>query len=114
MAQAQNNTLPPTISIPQAITTLMDGFSAESEKEARLIFEQAIRIIDKNSKLSKRDLKVAYMLYQMMNPQDDFERLGMNKLSQPSHKEKSIGLKLLKASKDAMERIHKRRNGSTS
>lgn len=122
MAQAQNNFLPPTVLIPQAITTLVDGFSARSEKEAQVVFEQAIKIINKDSKLSKRELKGAYMLYRMMNPQDNVEQvwcaqfivshlLGMNNISQSSQKEKNIGLKLLKASRDAMERIHKKRNG---
>jgi len=125
MAQAQNITLPPNISIPQALELFMSGFDCKSEKEAKFIFEQAIKLIGCNSKLDNKDLQDGYNLFCQINPQDDIEKiwcaqfivchlLGTHSLTLASGRDKHIGLKLLKIANGAMERIQKKRNGTLS
>lgn len=123
MRQTQNNISSPNISIPETLITFVEGFSAESEEESQILFEQAIESISGNSEHAKRDLKMGLSLFKIINPQDDIEKvwcaqfivghlLGMEKLTLPSPRDKRIGVKLLKAAEDAIERINKKRNGS--
>lgn len=123
MACEQKNNSSPTVFIPLAISTIVDGFSAGSEQEAKFLFERALKEVSSHNDLTRGDIKSGYALFRMINPQDDIERvwcaqfivahlLGMAKLARPLQRDKRIGLKLLKASNDAMERIHKKRNGT--
>jgi hypothetical protein len=111
----------PNIVIPNTITLFVAGFTAQSEQETKLIFESAIKSISDNSKLIKRDLQIGFTLFKMINPQDDYERVycaafivsylqGMYFFSLSSDKDKLLGVKLLNAADDAMERIHRKRN----
>jgi len=122
MAQDPKNILPPNIPIPKTLLLFMDGFTAKSEEEAKKIFEQALKSISCNGKLTKLNLQGGYNLFRKINPQNDFERvwcaqfivghlLGMHSLALASPKDKRIGLKLLKAADDAMERLGKKQKG---
>lgn len=120
MAQAQKIIKTPVT--PQTLLIFMEGFNAQSEKDAKLIFEQAIKSISTNYSFTKYELKTCYSLFRMINPKDDFEKLwcaqfiithllATHNLSLQSPRDKHIGLKLLKASHDALERIDRNRNG---
>ena len=122
MAQEQKNILPPNIPIPKTLLLFMEGFTAKSEEEAKKIFEQALKSISCNNNFTKLNLQVGYNLFRKINPQDDFERvwcaqfivghlLGTHSLALASPKDKRIGLKLLKAADDAMERLGKKQKG---
>ena len=125
MRQSQLFTLPPSIVIPQTINQVMQCFTANSKKEAKLIFARAIKEVFGNTQLSKQQLRSAYALFSSLEPADDIERifcaqfvvthiLGMHHLSLPSPRDKGIGLKLLQAATNAMERLHNKRHGGLS
>jgi hypothetical protein len=122
MAQEQKNILPPNIPIPKTLLLFMEGFTAQSEHESKLIFEQALKSISCNDKLTKLNLQGGYNLFLKISPQDAFERvwcaqfivghlLGMHSLALASPRDKRIALKLLKAADDAMERLDKKQKG---
>lgn len=124
MAHKLEKGIPPGVIIPQALSLFMVGFTAETESQAKVLFELAVKSICKSSNLTQKDLHAAYSLFRKLNPQDDFERiwcaqfivghlLGTHNLSLPSPRNKRIGLKLLQAANDAMERINKKRQGIT-
>jgi hypothetical protein len=100
----------------------MESFTAQSEHESKLIFKQALKSISSNGNFTKLNLQGGYNLFRKINPQNDFERvwcaqfivghlLGMHSLALASPKDKRIGLKLLKAADDAMERLGKKQKG---
>lgn len=120
MNKNESNILPINILIPQAIMTFMDAFLTNSEQETQLIFEQAIKIISTGGKFTKRNLKSAYTLFKIIEPQDDIEKvlcaqcivsylLGINKISQRSQKDIFIALKLMIVAKNAINCIHNKR-----
>lgn len=133
MAQSQKMTNSPVV-IPSSITTLVEVFSIESEEAAKALIAQAAAAIyfENEDKfdvyssprhVSEQEIDGVYALMKAIKPLDTIESLysaqivaghmlGMRKLAQSSRDDQRLGLKLLRLSSDAMERLEKRRNGA--
>jgi hypothetical protein len=134
MAQSQNILHPPQpITIPSSLTTVIEAFSLESEDAAKILLKQAASAIYYEQKDEYFDVKPrnvtdeevdgVYALMKAVKPRDMLETLcaaqvvvghmlGMRKLAQNSKEDQRMGLKLLRLSNDAMERLEKKRNGA--
>lgn len=117
--------------IPKSLSPLVEAFSAESELTAKLLIEQAAAAIyyecddhwglSTNPKpIKKDDIDSVYNMMKGLRPVDPVEvifaaqivtghLLGMKKLAQPTRDDQTLGLKLLRLSNDAMDRLFKKR-----
>jgi hypothetical protein len=123
---------PKSLVIPSDLMPIFQAFSVESEKLAKVLLQQAGAAIyqknrefslDENKvKFSEEEIEGVYALMIAINPKDILETLhgvqiivghflGMRKLSQPYPLDHKLGLKLLRMSSEAMERLTRKRNG---
>lgn len=133
MAQSQKTISPgQVVSIPNALARIVDAFSVKSEDAAKTLFEQAAAAIyyEENDAfsfqsdprpISKQEIDGVYALMKAIKPNDVLETLyaaqivvghmlGMRKLAQSCRDDLRLGLKLLRLSNDAMDRLVKKRN----
>ncbi len=134
MAQSQKTLLPPQkVTIPNTLASIVEVFSVESEEAAKILLKQAAAAIYYERKdeysyratprdLTQEEIDGVYALMKAIKPIDVLETLsaaqivaghmlGMRKLAQPFEADQRLGLKLLRLSNDAMERLEKKRNG---
>jgi hypothetical protein len=125
MAQSQKTKIPP-LEIPNSLAILMEVFSIESEAVAKTLIAKAFAAIyfEKEGKdISKMEVDEVYALIQSFEPSNFTESLyaaqmilshmvGIRKLTQPCKDDQRLGLKLLRLSNDAIQRLEKRRIGS--
>lgn len=111
----------------------MEVFSVESEIVAKDLIEQAVKAVYANDegfslniggfKASKEQIDGLYTLIKSIKPRDFLEALSaaqiiishmiaMRKLSQSFPDDQNLGLKFLRLSNDALERLEKKRSGS--
>ncbi len=133
MAQAQNLEEPPaTISIPTALAPIVEAFSVESEITAKALIRQAAKTIYARSEHGYGDQKIRndevesiFALMKAIKPTSVLEiicasqiivghLLGLRKLSLSFKDDQRLGLKLLRFSNDALERLEKMRGGGGS
>lgn len=138
MARTQKTDIPPIntceITVPKALTSLMQAFHVDSEEAAHILINEAAQAIfgrdesgfDVLSKrdVSKEELEGITSLMRGINPCDTIETLyaaqiivghmlGMRKLSASHSDDQKLGLKLLRFSNEAMQQLDKKRNGGT-
>lgn len=131
MAQSQKIADSPLV-VPSSLATLVEVFSIESEETAKALISQAAAAIyfEKQDEfgfnsaprpISKQEIDGVYALMRAIKPIDVLEALyaaqivaghmlGMRKLAQSCQDDQRLGLKLLRLSNDAMERLEKKRN----
>ena len=104
----------------------MEIFSVESEVVAKTLIEKAFAAIyfeQEDKDISKMEIDEVYALIKSFEPSNFTESLyaaqmilshmlGIKKLTQPSKDDQRLGLKFLKLSNDAIQRLEKRRTGS--
>lgn len=106
------------LKIPPSLSPFIDIFTATSPKDARLLFEEAVKALypmNSGIKFKRTDLKLAFHLICDMNPKSHLEivlcaqfivahLIGMQKLSQGYFKDKRVGVKLLKLSNGSLSK----------
>lgn len=134
MAQSQKKqSSPHTLEIPRTLAPIVEAFSENSEEIAKTLLEQAAAAIyyEKNDDycfestprpVTKQEIDGVYALMKVIRPKDIVEALhgaqiivghllGMRKLAQSRFEDQNLGLKLLRLSNDAMERLERKRSG---
>lgn len=136
MAHSKKNTPTPSLTAtPKALTAISEIFSIDCEKTAKDLLEKAAQAVYYENKsaveldcfettyqITKQEIDSVYALIKSIKPQDALETLagsqivvchllGMRKLAQPNREDQQIGVKLLRLSNDAMERLERKRNG---
>jgi hypothetical protein len=134
MAQSQN--LPTThqdLTISKALTPIVEAFMVDSEELAKGLLNQAVNAIyykkreeysfdDVSKPITKKEIDEVFALMKTINPKDVIEALhgaqiivghllGMRKLSQSCRDDQRLGIKLLRLSSDALERLERKRSG---
>lgn len=134
MAQSQNLISPhqQDVAIPKAITPIVEAFMVDSEELARGLLNQAVNAIyyikrdvysfdDDSTPITKKEIDEVFALMKAINPKDIIEALhgaqiivghllGMRKLSQSSRDDQRLGIKLLRLSSDALEKLERKRS----
>lgn len=134
MAQSQKTHHPlQSLAIPKAITPIIEAFTIDSEEVAKTLLKEAAAAIyyerenmfslDDNARpVSKNEMDGVYALMRAINPKDFIEvlhgaqiivghLLGMRKLAQSCRDDQNLGLKLLRLSSEALERLERKRSG---
>lgn len=133
MAQSEKIATPP-IKIHKTLDPIIEAFSVESAKEAKVLIEKAAKAIYEDGDeddligfsfrkpMSEKEFTEVYELIKALQPRDILEAitvsqivvshlLAMRKLSQSHRDDQRLGLLLLKLSNDALDRLAKKRSG---
>lgn len=134
MAQSQKKLITPqALAIPGVLEPIVEAFSVDSEKVAKALLKEAVETIYFGKKddfcfesspkpVTKKEIDGVYALMKSIKPTDIVEilygvqiivghLLGMRKLAQPQFDDQNLGLKLLKLSSEALERLERKRGG---
>lgn len=135
MARTTKNYITPqSLTAPKAMAPLVEAFNfIDSEKQCNLLIEQAAAAVYATDsgdsfvlcarKTTKEEISTVYELMKSIRPKDLLETLaaaqilvchllGMRKLQQVGTEDQILGLKLMRLSNEAMERLEKKRNGA--
>lgn len=130
MAKHRKNEPPPSKSVdaPSSLIPIMQAFSVDSDKAAKVLIQQAANTIYGKSEMgprsmSKDELDGIWALMKGINPRDTLETLyaaqivvghmlGMRKLYEDYADDQKLGLALLRFANEAMQQLDKKRSGS--